>query len=91
MSYSELVTVQGVRMSKAAAENVAECAVDVRDDIVELITGEQTKLGLLDFCLENADEDRRRGWMDYVEAVVPVAEKLRDDALQRAVKKAQKL
>lgn len=63
------VTVQGVTMSAAAAENVAECAVDVAADVASLLYGSTTPEVLLAECLDGADADREQGWREYVEAV----------------------
>lgn len=63
------VTVQGVTMTAAAAENVAECAVNVAGDVASLLRGSTTPEALLAECLDGADSDREQGWREYVEAV----------------------
>lgn len=65
-------TVQGVRMTVAAAENVAETATDVKADVARLRTG-LTVDALAIECLDGADPDRVEGWRDYVEAVCAAA------------------
>ena len=69
MSTSELVTVQGVRMTKAAAECVKEAGVNVGEDVLDLMVGKYTSETLLALCLDLAEPNRRKGWREYVEAV----------------------
>lgn len=70
-----MVNVQGVVMSREAAENVRECNVDVQDDVRKLRAGQWTQKSLLNLCLEGAEPDREQGWREYVVAVVTYVEK----------------
>lgn len=54
----------------AALENIAETSADWAADLAALRTGEHTPDSLLDYCLDGSDEDRRQGWIDYVNALV---------------------
>ena len=65
----DTITVQGIKMSRAAAENVEECAVDVATDLEHLSSGLLTPTTLLEVCLDGADAAHERGWRDYVEAL----------------------
>ncbi len=67
---STKVLVQGIEMSVAAAERVAECGVDVHSDVSRVRRGRVTEADLLAECLDGADPDREQGWNDYVTAVV---------------------
>lgn len=70
----ENITIQGVQMSKAAAENVVETGADVQADVAAMRTGAHTRASLLAYCLDGAEDDRADGWREYVSAVVLAAE-----------------
>lgn len=59
-----------VRLSHAAALNVAETGIDPEGDLAALRSGEHTAETLLAYCLDGADEDREHGWREYVAALV---------------------
>lgn len=71
------ITVQGIKMTVAAAENVDECSVDVQADVAALRSGRTTREALLEHCLDGAGDDRVDGWNDYVDAVVFASERAR--------------
>lgn len=82
----DMVVVQGVRMTAAAAKNVEEVGsnvdVDVYADVVQfratvIARGMAAALSdLLDDCLDGADPDRVSGWHDYVSAIERAAGKM---------------
>lgn len=70
------VSVCGVVMSAAAAENVEETNVDVQEDMDGLVRARAMRIfdgavkDLLATCLDGCDPDREQGWRDYVDALV---------------------
>lgn len=64
------ITIESIRMTKAAAENVEETRVSPSSDIARLRSGEVGPSELLAECLDGADADRVAGWREYVDAVV---------------------
>ena len=63
------IVIDGVEMTLAAAQFVAECGVDVAGDVRSLRAGRSTRDALLVACLDGADADRAEGIRDYVAAV----------------------
>jgi hypothetical protein len=68
------ITVQGVGMSDAAADNVMETGIDVRADVDRIRDRIISRQQLFESCMAGADVDREDGWRDYVEAVCAVAD-----------------
>lgn len=64
-----VVTVQGVKMSTAAAANVEEAGVSVTADVAAVSAGDLSPADLLAQCLDGCELDRVDGWRDYVYAV----------------------
>lgn len=56
--------------TEAALANIAETGIDYTNDLHALRHGSDTPDALLDHCLNGADDDRRQGWIDYVNALV---------------------
>jgi hypothetical protein len=52
--------------SNAAQANIEETGCDVEADAEALRAGSMSPAELLNHCLDGADEDRRAGWLDYV-------------------------
>lgn len=52
--------------SRAAQENIQETGCDVEQDAEAIRAGSMTPEQLLNHCLDGADDDRRQGWLDYV-------------------------
>lgn len=59
--------------SAEAQRNIEETGCDPMDDMHRVVTGEQTREGLLAFCLDGAEEDRVQGWRDYVQTICEAA------------------
>jgi len=70
---SEMIEIDGVKMTEAAAANVEEAGVDVAHDLASLRAGRSTRMTLLQACVDGADDDRVEGWRDYVSAVALAA------------------
>lgn len=87
------VTLQGVEMTVAAAENVAEGGMDVAADVAALRAGTATRETLLAECLDGADDDRIQGWHDYVSSVTAavddVAPRYREGWNDRVAKRTE--
>ena len=71
---SDLFCKNGIWMTPAAVENVNETSTDVLADLHLLQHDHITPEVLLEMCLNGADEDRRQGWRDYVQAITKAAE-----------------
>jgi len=67
---TQTITIAGVTLTLAAAQNVEELSVDVAADLDSLRSGLLTAPALLDACLDGAADDREQGWRDYVSALV---------------------
>lgn len=72
---NEKYTIDRIELTKAAAQFVEECGVDVVADLRQLHAGRSTRETLLTGCLEGADEDREDGIREYVSAVCEAAGK----------------
>ena len=68
---TENVTIQGVTMTRAAAENVLETGTNVTADVE---AARCLQSSWQEECLDGADEDRLQGWRDYIDAVMAAAE-----------------
>lgn len=58
-----------IKFSTAAQANIDETGCSPEDDIYRIRTGEQTREGLLAYCLDGADPDRVQGWREYVATI----------------------
>lgn len=67
------ITMNWTSASMANAEEIGMRHGEVEDDIERLSDGAQTREELLAICLDGADEDRRVGWVEYVDAVQAAA------------------
>lgn len=74
------IEIAGVKMTKAAAQNVEETGTDVAVDLHE-VRGGKSAARLLAECIDGAEQDRVQGWREYVDAVVAVA----SDTLAQAI------
>ena len=61
------------RFTPAALENIEETDADVLADLAKVRSGVLSREMLLIACLDGADDDRVRGWRDYVEEICRVA------------------
>ena len=68
------VTIEGIKMSHAAAERVEETGCSPADDLAGIRSGRWTRTTLLDHCIDGADRDRHAGWREYVDAIVEATE-----------------
>jgi hypothetical protein len=69
-------TIAGITFTDAALRNIEEAglsATTVAGDVLALRARGMTAAELLNECLNGADDDRVRGWHDYVAAVADAA------------------
>lgn len=70
---SDMVTVEGVEMTMAAAANVEACGVSPADDLRRMQDG-VSAADLLAECLDGAEgDDVEAGWREYVDAIADAA------------------
>lgn len=62
------------KFSKAALECIEETDPEVLADMDKVRSGLLSRETLLMACLDGADDDRTRGWRDYVDEIVRVAQ-----------------
>ena len=78
MTSTKTTTIDGVTMTIGAAENVEATETDVGEDVRRLRDGEIDYDTLLTACLDgltpSEDATTMQHWLEYVEAVVAVAE-----------------
>ena len=63
-----------IKFTMNAQVNIDETGCDPNADLVALRTGEHTRESLLAHCLDGADDDRVRGWEEYVDALCALLE-----------------
>jgi hypothetical protein len=78
------INLNGIKMSRSAAEFAEETGVNPADDVIRLLgywtcydnADNADGVWLLDECLDGADENRAEGAREYYEAVVDAAERV---------------
>jgi hypothetical protein len=66
----DLVTIEGIRMSRAAAQCVEYAGISPAVDLSEVRHGRVSEAELLQACLEGADPELEADWREYVEAIM---------------------